>query len=245
MQKDRLRLALAGGGLVIGAAYLLTRPARAGAASPASPISASPPGPPAVTTAPISAIPAPKPSIPLVDRVEAAIKQEVPVGPKSETPASIRALATHLVTICQEQQYPLDLAFGHCFVESALALNAYNPSSGARGPLQVTEIACRDIGVAWPIPLGQAATLRAGIRYMKLLRSRHPECAASVKVTLQHYGLGRGNWIKLSQNGCGPNPCTNRVSVWREECGCGRGYSTRAIAIAKRHPELKTVAWWG
>jgi hypothetical protein len=247
----KARLIAAGGVAVVGLYLLARKPAPVGgqAGGSASTSLLTPPkvAQPTTTTtpkpAPVAAVPTNSTRATLIARVEAAIKKEVPARPNTETAASIHALAVYLVEVCAAENYPLDLAFGHAYAESSLALYARNPSSGASGPLQVTPIAVQDIGAAWPP--SPENSVRGGVRYMKLLRSRHAECRASVKVTLQHYGMGRGNWLKFHAGGCGPSPCTNNLSVWQAECGCGRAYSALIIAVAKRHPELKTVGWWG
>ncbi|WP_157445289.1 hypothetical protein [Deinococcus actinosclerus] len=187
----------------------------------------------------------PTPSTPtraqLIDRCVAAIYKEVPA--RRLSPIATRDLATALVAVCAEESYPLDLAFSHAYAESALDVNALNRSSGAAGPLQVTAVAARQVGVAWPLTTA-AAKVRAGVRYMKWLRSAYAECTGSVRTTLRHYGMGRGNWLRFNR---GELTCSTTVSVARAELGCpgNRPYSATIIAIAQRHPELRTTSWWG
>ena len=187
----------------------------------------------------------PAPSTPtrtqLIDRCVSAIYKEVPA--RHLSPNATRDLATALVTVCAEESYPLDLAFGHAYAESALDVNALNRSSGASGPLQVTAVAAQQVGVAWPLTTA-AAKVRAGIRYMKWLRHTYPECEVSVRTTLRHYGMGRGNWLKFSR---GELTCRTTLSVARAELGCPgvRPYTSTIIGIAQRHPELRTTHWWG
>lgn len=183
----------------------------------------------------------------LIDVTEQAIYKEVPA--RRLSPLATRTLAVNLVSMCADQNYPLDLAFGHVLAESDCQLLAQNSSSGAVGPLQVTSIAAKQVGVPWPIQ-APPTQLEAGLKYMKWLRSAYPECAASVRVTLQHYGMGRGNWLKYRAQGCGPTACSSPISVIRAECGCNprhgiSGYSNLVITMARRHPELHTTSWWG
>lgn len=239
--------------LVIGGAGIALVLATSKAAAPRKvatlPTSPLPPSP----TSPVTGAPTPAPGKPgtplaptsrdrLVDLVEAAIYRDVPA--RRLSPASSRTLALNLVDVCARLDYPLDLAFGHCRAESDLRLNAQNGSSGATGPLQVTRIAAQQVGVGWPIS-SSAVQLEVGIKYMLWLRRTYPECAASVRTTLRHYGMGRGNWLKYQANGCA-GACTSPISVLRAECGCtNRPYSALAIGAAQKHPELRTVPWWG
>jgi len=227
------------GGVALTGVALATR---AVVKPPYVPVSPSPtvPAPGGNSPAPVPA-PTSSTRAQLIDRCVAAIYKEVPA--RRLSPIATRDLATALVTVCAEESYPLDLAFGHAYAESALDVNALNRSSGASGPLQVTAVAAREVGVAWPLSTA-AAKVRAGVRYMKWLRSAYPECTGSVRVTLRHYGMGRGNWLKFNR---GELTCSTAVSVARAELGCAgvRPYTSTIIAIAQRHPELRTTSWWG
>ena len=232
------RLLLIGGVALTGAA-LATRTVGTPHRAPVATLPTVP------SPAPGGSTPAPAPSTPtraqLISRCVAAIYKEVPA--RRLSPNATRDLATALVTVCAEESYPLDLAFAHAYAESALDVNAVNRNSGASGPLQVTAVAAQQVGVAWPLTTA-AATVRAGVRYMKWLRSAYAECAGSVRTSLRHYGMGRGNWLKFSR---GELSCSTTVSVARAELGCpgNRPYSATIIAIAQRHPELRTTSWWG
>ena len=240
-------------GVVAGGIILIVNRAHPAALKAKMP-SAAVPAPP--KSAPVITSPTPVPPLPtvppktapvqstrarLVDLVAKAIYKEVPA--RRLSPVASRTLAVNLVGVCLEHNYPLDLAFGHAFAESSLQLTVRNPSSGALGPLQVTPIAAKQVGVAWPTS-SSLSQLEAGVKYMKWLRSAYPECGSSVRVTLQHYGMGRGNWLKYR---AGQLTCTSSLSVVRAELGCpgNRPYSSTVIAIAKRHPELHTTSWWG
>ncbi|MVN89361.1 hypothetical protein GO986_21740 [Deinococcus sp. HMF7620] len=238
--QKKLMLGIVAAGAVAVLASRAVRPAAVPMrSSPALPVVTLPAGPTTPTR------PTPAPAGPtraqLIDRCEQAILKEVPL--RRLSPVATRTLALQLVTVCEEEGYPLDLAFGHAYAESALDLNAVNRSSGAAGPLQVTKIAADQVGAAWPLTT-PAAKVRAGIRYMKWARSAYPECAASVRETLRHYGMGRGNWLNYRR---GELTCATSLSVTRAELGCPgtRPYSATVIAIAQRHPELRTTSWWG
>lgn len=203
-----------------------------------SPAPTPTPKPPATSSSPAT-----KTKAQLVELTIKAIYAEIPL--RRWSPRATRTLAEAMVQQCAEQSYPLDLAFGHIYTESSCQIDAYNRSSGAHGPMQVTPIAAKQVGVAYPF--GAATGVKAGILYMKWLRSTYPECSGSVKTCLQHYGMGRGNWLDYKRNGCGAKPCSSSKSVVRAECGCAttRQYSALIVTMAKRHPELKTVSWWG
>lgn len=214
-------------------------------------VAPTPSTPPA--TVPTPTLPAPTPTSPsvptvstsrsrLIDQCEAAIYAEIPV--RRLSPQASRTLAVNLVVVCEGLNYPLDLAFGHARAESDLQLLARNASSGAVGPLQVTSVAAQQVGIRWPVE-SPPQQLEVGLRYMLWLRRAFPECGSSVKTTLQHYGMGRGNWLKYRANGCA-GACSSNVSVLRAECGCGkRPYSALVIATARKYPQLHTVPWWG
>ncbi|THF88456.1 lytic transglycosylase domain-containing protein [Deinococcus sp. KSM4-11] len=247
--KTVLLVGLVGAGLV-----LLTNRAAAARKVATSGGSTVPVTPPVTVPTPIpTPTPAPKPPTSpappavkpghsaLVDLVQQAIYKELPQ--RRLSPLATRELAVNLVGVCERQAYPLDLAFGHAYAESNLQLLAHNSSSGATGPLQVTAIAAQEVGTPWPIE-SHVIQLEAGVRYMKYLRAKFPECAGSVRETLRTYGMGRGNWLKYKAGELG---CDSSVSVVRAELGCtgNRPYSATVIAMAQRHPELKTTAWWG
>lgn len=235
---QQLRVAAAGGALLVSAVLAQRIVTQRSAQVATTPQSAGP----AVPSTSTPAVPRPSGSTPsLVDRCEAAILREVPA--RRLSPVATRTLAIQLVTVCAEEGYPLDLAFGHAYAESSLQLTAVNPSSKATGPLQVTPIAAQQVGAAWPMTT-PAAQIRAGLRYMKWLRSAYPACRSSVRETLRHYGMGPGNWEKYKR---GELTCSTPLSVARAELGCpgARPYSATVLAIAQRYPELKTTAWWG
>ena len=200
---------------------------------------------PKPTPAPVPSTPGTPSSEVLTKRLVAAIYRQYPA--RLLSPQATRELATAVVAVCLAENYPLDLAFGQMCMESKCLLNAYNPSSRATGPFQVTPVAAAQVNVAWPLTTA-TQKVRAGVRYMKWLRSTYSECGASVKTTLQHYGMGRGNWLKYRATAC-TNACKSSISVIKAECGCGHygagGYSLGAMNMAKLHPELKTVSWWG
>lgn len=235
---QQIRVAAAGGALLVSAVLaqrIVTQRSAQVATTPQ-------PAGPAVPSTSTPTVPRPSGSTPsLIDRCEAAILREVPA--RRLSPVATRTLAIQLVTVCAEEEYPLDLAFGHAYAESSLQLTAVNPSSKATGPLQVTPIAAQQVGAAWPMTT-PAAQIRAGLRYMKWLRSAYPACRSSVRETLRHYGMGPGNWEKYKR---GELTCSTPLSVARAELGCPgvRPYSATVLAIAQRHPELKTTAWWG
>ena len=246
MSKDGAQAALLIGGVGAGLVLLTNR-----AATPKK-VAPTPNIPPImVPTVPTPTAPSvPVPSTPpvttararLIDQCEAAIYAEIPA--RRLSPQASRTLAVNLVTVCEQLHYPLDLAFGHARAESDLQLLARNASSGAVGPLQVTSVAAQQVGIRWPVE-SPPQQLEAGLRYMLWLRRAFPECSSSVKTTLQHYGMGRGNWLKYRANGCA-GACSSKVSVLRAECGCGnRPYSDLVITTAKKYPQLHTIAWWG
>ncbi len=217
-------------------------------AVPKKAISGSAPAPvPVIASVPTVTIPVPsKPVVVssdsrLVDLCEQAIYKEVPA--RRLSPTATRTLAVNLVSVCKQENYPLDLAFGHAYVESNLELRAKNKSSGAIGPLQVTSVVAEQFGAHWPIE-SPVLQLELGIKYMQWLRRTYPDAAKSVRDCLRMYGMGPGNYQKFKS---GQLSCSTRISVARAELGCtgNRPYTATAISIAKRHPELRTVAWWG
>lgn len=250
MNRDGAKALLIVGGVGAGLVLLTHHAATPKKVAPTPstpPVTVPLPTVPTPTPVPVTAPKTPTPVVTpirstLIDLVERAIWKEVPIR-RVESPVATRTLAVNLVGVCQELRYPLDLALGHALVESDLRLLARNRSSGAIGPLQVTAVAAQQVGVAWPIE-SPVTQLEAGVRYMLWLRSTYPECAASVRETLRHYGMGRGNWQKYKR---GELTCSSPLSVVRAELGCPgtRPYSATAITVARRHPELHTVTWWG
>jgi len=237
-----LLLALAGGVYVLNTRVISVKKASSTppATGTATPPSSLPKPTPVQPPAPASVVPWNRDA--LVKACLAAIYREVPQ--RRLSPAASSTLAVNMVTVAHEEGYPLDLLLGQALCESDLQLlPTRNKGSGAMGPMQVTAIACAQVGMSYPIE-SPPEQLRAGIRYMKWLRGAYAQCRTSPAVTMQHYGMGRGTWLKFADVGCSGKPCTNASSVWREECGCGRGYSKRAMAAAARHPELHTAVWW-
>lgn len=174
----------------------------------------------------------------LVDATDAALKKE---GFK-QTAFERRQLATSMVAAAHEENYPLDFLLGHVFAEHASTDLTPN-SAGAVGPLQMTEIACKDVGVYYP-PMSLDQALKAGIRYMKKIRRTYPAAKVSLRNTLRIYGMGPTGFQAYLTYGCGYVCGSYKLSVWASECGCkAYVYTDRVLTIARRHPELHTVRW--
>jgi hypothetical protein len=161
-------------------------------------------------------------------------------------------LAQDIVSIAFQERFPLDLLLAWVGVEgNFLAQTTPNNSvAQAIGPLQMTPIAYQDLAQAFPalrFEYPGPSTLeriRAGVKYFRLLRSRHPECASSLTATFRVYGMGWGGYTAFKA-AChnGEVTRTSDSSVWRREKEpLSRSYTGMIFTFAKL-PLLHTMDW--
>ncbi|WP_034343041.1 hypothetical protein [Deinococcus misasensis] len=174
----------------------------------------------------------------LVDATDAALKKEG----FQQSALERRKLAVAMAVVAEQENYPLDFLLGHIFAEHP-STDLTRNSAGAVGPLQMTEIACKDVGVYYP-PMSLDQALKAGIRYMKKIRRTYPAAKVSLRNTLRIYGMGPKGFEAYLTYECGYTCGGYPLSVWASECGCkAYVYTDRVLTIARRHPELHTVKW--
>lgn len=166
----------------------------------------------------------------------------------STRPKERRIFASELVTAAYQENYPLDMLVGHCWAEGALRpYMTPTAGSGAYGPLQVTAIACQDVGMSYPPRTVQQA-VTVGIRLLRLYAKRHAEASGSFNNALRIYGMGYGGFLQFQQAGCSGKPCERAQSVWRHECGCsgaGNRYTWKVNEMARKASaaNLHTLPW--
>lgn len=149
-------------------------------------------------------------------------------------PAECGRFAAALVMAADLERYPLDLLVGHAWAEGALKpYMVPTKGSGAYGPVQVTAITCKDVGMSYP-PADVLTACRVGIRYMRKMRAYG---APNLNGALRMYGLGPGGYRDFVREGCSGQPCSRPQSVWRHECGCSgdsNRYTYKVANMAKK-----------